>query len=71
VRGLRRPVAPERLDEVVGCDDLALTEQEESKEHTVLLARRGQIDPIGFHFEPAKQPKLHLVPIVAPSCGTA
>ena len=37
-------------------------------ERTVLLARRRQIDPIGFHFEPAKQPELHLVPIVARRC---
>jgi hypothetical protein len=71
VRSLRRPVAPERFDQVVGGDDVALTEQKESEEHTVLLARRRQIDPIGFHLEPAEQPELHLVPIVAPSCGPA
>jgi hypothetical protein len=31
----------------------------------VLSPRRGQIDAIGFHLEPAQQPELHFVPIVS------
>jgi hypothetical protein len=39
--------------------------QQESEERAVLSPRRGQIDAIGFHLEPAKQPELHFVPIVS------
>jgi hypothetical protein len=67
VRRLGRPVAPKCCDQVVAGYNLTLVEQEKGEERAVLLARRRQIDPIGVYFEPAEQPKLHLVSIVAPS----
>ena len=65
LRGLRRAVPPERLDAIVGGDDLVSVKQQESEQGAVLPPRRGQIDAIGFHLEPAQQPELHFVPIVS------
>jgi hypothetical protein len=39
--------------------------QQEGEKRAVLPPRRGQIDAIGFHLEPAKQSKFHFVSIVS------
>ena len=41
LRGLRRLFAPQRLDEIVGGDDLVSVKQQESEERAVLPARGG------------------------------
>ena len=65
LRGFRRAFPPERLDAVVGGDDLACVKHQECEQGAVLPPRRGQINAIGLHLEPAQQPELQLVPIVS------
>jgi hypothetical protein len=65
LRGFRRSFPPQRVDAIVSGDDLFGMEQQKSEQGAVLPPRRGQINAIGFHLEPAQQPKLHFVPIVS------
>ena len=65
LRGFRRALPPERVDAIVRGDDLAGVQQQESEQRAVLPTRRGQIDAVGLHLEPAQQPELHFVPIVS------
>ena len=65
VRRFRRALPPERVDAIVGGDDLVSVQQQEREERAVLPSRRGQIDAVGLHLEPAQQPELHFVPIVS------
>ena len=63
--GFRRSLPPQRLDAIVGGDDLVGVKQQEREQGAVLPPRRGQIDAVGLHLEPAQQPELHFVPIVS------
>ena len=63
--GLRRALAPQHLDAVVGPDDLVRVKQQEGEQGALLAPGRSQIDAVGFDLEPAEQPELHLVPIVS------
>jgi hypothetical protein len=65
LRGFRRVFPPERLEAVVGGDDLAGVKHQKCEQGAVLPPRRGQIDAIGLHLESAQQPELQLVPIVS------
>ncbi len=65
LRRFRRALPPERLDAIVGGDDLVSVKQQEREQRAVLPSRRGQIDAVGLHLEPAQQPELHFVPIVS------
>jgi hypothetical protein len=65
LRSFGRSFPPQCFDAIVSGDDLVWVKQQQSEKRSVLPPRRGQIDAIGFHLEPAKQPKFHFVPIVS------
>ena len=52
---------PTTLDQIVDRDDLALAQQQESEQRTLLRPHRREIDAVGVHLEPAEKPELHLV----------
>ena len=52
--GLRRPFAPQRVEEIVSGDDLACMKEQEREKHAVLLSRGCEVDPIDIHLECAE-----------------
>ena len=61
---LRRVPPPQPVHQLVDSDDLALAQQQQSEQRTLLRSNRREVDAVCFHLEPAEKPELHLVTIV-------
>jgi hypothetical protein len=64
---LRRVVAPQRLDDRVGGDDVVCVEQEQRQERAPFRAFGGEVSALGGDLERAEDPKLQTSLIVPPA----
>ncbi len=57
--GLRRPLAPELVDETIGGDDLVGVEQENGEKRALLGASEPDRSPVEPHLDGAEDPEFH------------
>ena len=65
LRCRRRPSVPEPFHELVRGDGAVRMKQQKGKERAALRAGGRDVDPVRSRLEPAEQPEVHLVLIVA------